>query len=107
MFILLFILYHPLVHPNKKKVLIDDPNKTVVEPVLEAVQGSTPIYDFDLMTDAGHLTGYKVDDQKLLDGVADALIKLMEKDRRPLSSQGSEQSGQSGGQSSVAATPMV
>jgi hypothetical protein len=39
-------------------VLIDDPQRTVIEP-LSKVKGSLPVlYDFDLMEDSGHLTSF-------------------------------------------------
>ncbi len=44
-------------------VLIDDPARTVIEP-LAAVRDSLEIlYDFDLMLESGHLTGYAVPDE--------------------------------------------
>jgi hypothetical protein len=39
-------------------VLIDDPDGRVIEPIQSAVQGTKPLYDFDLMLGSGHLTGY-------------------------------------------------
>jgi len=43
-------------------VLIDDPQRTVIE-AAEAAKGSLrKLYDFDLMLDSGHLTGYAVDE---------------------------------------------
>ncbi len=44
-------------------VLIDDPEKTVIEPLIEARSCLTPLYDFDLMLGSGHLRGYLVDDR--------------------------------------------
>lgn len=41
-------------------VLIDDPNKTVIEPLTEAKSKFDKLYDFDLMLDSGHLAGYAV-----------------------------------------------
>ena len=41
-------------------VLIDDPQRTVIEPVEKAKPGLEKIYDFDLMLASGHLTGYAV-----------------------------------------------
>ncbi|MCX6038294.1 MAG: DUF1015 domain-containing protein, partial [Chloroflexi bacterium] len=41
-------------------VLIDDPQRTVIEPVEKARGGLEKVYDFDLMLGSGHLTGYAV-----------------------------------------------
>ncbi|MBI5297249.1 MAG: DUF1015 domain-containing protein [Chloroflexi bacterium] len=41
-------------------VLIDDPNRTVIEPLMAAKSQLEKIYDFDLMLDSGHLAGYSV-----------------------------------------------
>jgi hypothetical protein len=41
-------------------VLIDDPKSTVIEPLNAAKSGLEKLYDFDLMLDSGHLTGYAV-----------------------------------------------
>ena len=41
-------------------VLIDDPQYTVIEPLSKAKSGFEKLYDFDLMLDSGHLTGYAV-----------------------------------------------
>lgn len=41
-------------------VLIDDPNRTVIEPLMAAKSQLEKIYDFDLMLDSGHLAGYAV-----------------------------------------------
>jgi hypothetical protein len=60
-------------------VLIDDPQFTVIEPLREAA--SRPdlmekIYDFDLMFDSGHLTGYHVQETTLVDQAMKALENL-------------------------------
>jgi hypothetical protein len=39
-------------------VLIDDPNRTVIEPLSAAKSKLEKLYDFDLMLDSGHLAGY-------------------------------------------------
>jgi len=44
-------------------VLIDDPDRTVIEPVGAAKSKLEKLYDFDLMLDSGHLTGYAVDEE--------------------------------------------
>lgn len=55
-------------------VLIDDPEHTVIEPLFQ--KNLPMLYDFDLMMDSGHLTGYLVDDEKLLSSVAASLERL-------------------------------
>ena len=55
-------------------VLIDDPQRTVIEPLFDA--DLETIYDFDLLENGGHLAGYRVDRPELLDQVAAALGKL-------------------------------
>jgi hypothetical protein len=44
-------------------VLIDDPNRTVIEPLSAAKAKLERLYDFDLMLDSGHLAGYAVNDE--------------------------------------------
>lgn len=56
-------------------VLIDDPNRTVIEPLSNAKTQLDKLYDFDLMLDSGHLTGYAVS-KELEDGVIRALRVL-------------------------------
>ena len=41
-------------------VLIDDPERTVIEPIAAALKESDTLYDFDLMSNSGHLKGYAV-----------------------------------------------
>lgn len=53
-------------------VLIDDPNRTVIEPVGAAKSNLEKLYDFDLMLDSGHLEGYAVSaelENKLVDAL--------------------------------------
>ncbi len=57
-------------------VLIDDPEKTVIEPLATAKDKLPKLYDFDLMLGSGHLVGYAVDDQELENGVITALQGL-------------------------------
>jgi hypothetical protein len=57
-------------------VLIDDPEKTVIEPLAAAKDKLPKLYDFDLMLGSGHLVGYAVDDQELENGVVAALRGL-------------------------------
>lgn len=56
-------------------LLIDDPDKTVIEPLTDASGGMEKLYDFDLQQEGGHLMGWKLTDGQM-DGVADALTGL-------------------------------
>jgi len=56
-------------------VLIDDPQGTVIEPLGAAKNTLEKLYDFDLMFDSGHLTGYAVS-AKFEDQVVEALRGL-------------------------------
>jgi hypothetical protein len=56
-------------------VLIDDPNRTVIEPLSAAKSKLEKVYDFDLMLDSGHLAGYAVN-QEFENKVVDALRGL-------------------------------
>jgi len=42
-------------------ILIDDPKKTVIEPLDSFKQGMRKLYDFELMMGSGHLAGFAVD----------------------------------------------
>ena len=59
-------------------VLIDDPNKTVVEPLF--LNEFPQIYDFDLMMNGGHLKGWKITDEGEIEKIADNLAKLISSD---------------------------
>ncbi len=56
-------------------VLIDDPERMVIEPLSEAKSELEKLYDFDLMLESGHLTGYAVN-QELENRVVAALREL-------------------------------
>ena len=56
-------------------LLIDDPDKTVIEPLTAEASGMEKLYDFDLMEGGGHLTGRRLSDAQI-DAVADALTGL-------------------------------
>jgi hypothetical protein len=56
-------------------VLIDDPNCTVIEPLRDAKSKLEKLYDFELMLDSGHLTGYAVNEE-FENKVVDALRGL-------------------------------
>lgn len=57
-------------------VLIDDPQRTVIEPVGESRKYLTEQYDFELMAGSGHLNGYLVDDPGIEAGAIHALEEL-------------------------------
>ena len=57
-------------------LLIDDPQKTVIEPLAQKLDSFEKIYDFELMMNGGHIKGYKIDDTRTLDGIFKALKKL-------------------------------
>lgn len=56
-------------------LLIDDPKKTVIEPLTAAADGMEKLYDFDLMESGGHIRGYRLSDAQTA-AVADALAGL-------------------------------
>ena len=56
-------------------VLIDDPERTVIEPLFE--EALPEIYNFELMQGGGHLRGFLVKPKKLLQQVADRLEALI------------------------------
>lgn len=57
-------------------VLIDDPQYTVIEPVAQLKPHLTPLYDFDLMFDGGHLAGWLVNEQSIEQQIVRALETL-------------------------------
>jgi Protein of unknown function (DUF1015) len=57
-------------------VLIDDPERTVIEPLALAKQNMVACYDFDLMMDSGHIQGYRIEDPDLEVQVIQALHAL-------------------------------
>ena len=57
-------------------VLIDDPGNTIIEALAADTATLEKVYDFDLMMDSGHLTGYRVNSDKHISLIADALNSL-------------------------------
>ncbi|MCL2824219.1 MAG: DUF1015 domain-containing protein, partial [Polyangiaceae bacterium] len=57
-------------------VLIDDPENAVLGPLTSSKDQLKKVYDFDLMMNAGHLTGYLVDNPVLEQAVVDGIGKL-------------------------------
>ncbi len=61
-------------------LLIDDAERTVIEPCENTTKMSTPIYDFSLMLGGGHIRGYLVSDEEQQRIIA-ALAALTDKNR--------------------------
>ena len=59
-------------------ILIDDPDRTVLEPLQAKKASLRSLYDFDLMMDGGHLKGWAVDSEADLRHVDDSLNALLE-----------------------------
>ncbi|HTX79761.1 MAG TPA: DUF1015 domain-containing protein, partial [Longilinea sp.] len=57
-------------------VLIDDPQRTVIEPVIAAREKLPVLYDTDLMLGSGHLTGHLLDNAAIENQVIAALKAL-------------------------------
>ncbi|MEG1560672.1 MAG: DUF1015 domain-containing protein [Clostridia bacterium] len=62
-------------------ILIDDPEKTVIEPIAAGVTEADKIYDFDLMQDGGMISGYIVKDETMLISIINAFTALTDKER--------------------------
>lgn len=54
-------------------VLIDDPARSVIEPLAAAQEQLKKLYDIDLMQNGGHVEGYMVDDPAKIEGIISAL----------------------------------
>jgi len=59
-------------------VLIDDPERTVIEPLFE--QQREQLYDFELMQNGGHLKGWRVADEASINQIGEALANLADPD---------------------------
>ena len=57
-------------------VLIDDPERTVIEPLAADESAQEKLYDFELMAQGGHIEGYMVKDGKKIEGALRALEAL-------------------------------
>lgn len=60
-------------------VLIDDPERTVIEPLFDAELPS--LYNFELMQNGGRLRGWHVDEPALIDRIGQALARLADPQR--------------------------
>ncbi len=57
-------------------LLLDDPKRSVIEPVHAARKDLPTLYDFELMLGSGRIRGWKVADPAVLDAMAQALAAL-------------------------------
>lgn len=57
-------------------VLIDDPTRSVIEPIGGKKKHLPKLYDFELMMDSGHISGYLVKDETIETQIIDALQSL-------------------------------
>ncbi|NQT57604.1 MAG: DUF1015 domain-containing protein [Bacteroidetes bacterium] len=57
-------------------VLIDDPDKTVLEPLVNKKESLEIVYSTELMKNGGGITAYRVSDEKFITEIANALTNL-------------------------------
>ncbi len=62
-------------------VLYDDPDFSVLTPLLEQKDALPLAYDFDLMEDSGHITGHFIKDPQTLDAIIDHIAGLLNPDK--------------------------
>lgn len=61
-------------------VLIDDPEKTVIEPLFDTLGKHPKTYDTDLMMNGGHITWYKIADEDSIQNIITQIEKLANKE---------------------------
>ncbi|MDO9087740.1 MAG: DUF1015 domain-containing protein [Anaerolineaceae bacterium] len=61
-------------------VLIDDPNKTVIEPLVTQRPLLQKLYDFELMKNSGHLCGYAINQEEKLNNIINSLKNFADPD---------------------------
>jgi Protein of unknown function (DUF1015). len=57
-------------------LLVDDPGRSVIEPIYARRERLPKLYDFDLMLGSGRVRGWQVKDDTTLSGLAEALAAL-------------------------------
>ncbi|MBQ2661070.1 MAG: DUF1015 domain-containing protein [Clostridia bacterium] len=62
-------------------VLIDDENRTVIEPIAKKYENADPYYDFELMQGGGHIKGTHISDKSDIESVILALEALADEDK--------------------------
>ena len=58
-------------------LLIDDPEQTVIEPLAKNLAQFKKVYDFDLMFESGHLTGYQIEQTEIIEQIFENLSQLI------------------------------
>ena len=58
-------------------VLFEDPADTVINAAEDIISGEKPLYDFDLMMNGGHITGYMISEEKHLERIANVFNDLL------------------------------
>lgn len=61
-------------------VLIDDPEKTVIEPLFAKLEQFQKVYDTDLMLNGWHITWYKIADEESIENIVKALEHIADKE---------------------------
>jgi len=61
-------------------LLIDDRERTVIEPLVKRADSFEQLYSFELMKDSGYIRGWKITDEKDIENMAGALMKLADPD---------------------------
>ncbi|NLA92945.1 MAG: DUF1015 domain-containing protein [Spirochaetales bacterium] len=60
-------------------VLLDDAERTIIEPLIDLKESLPKIYDFSLMEGGGHIRGYQIKSKALYTQLGEALAKLEKK----------------------------
>lgn len=61
-------------------LLIDDPERTVIEPLFKKLDAFRPVYDTDLMQEGGHITGWLIEEGPETDAILKAVEQLADPD---------------------------
>jgi len=62
-------------------VLIDDPDKTVIEPLQSRLESFQCLYDFELMKNGGHIRGFRLSEESDILSIVRSMKKLADPDR--------------------------
>ncbi|MDP4181734.1 MAG: DUF1015 domain-containing protein [Bacillota bacterium] len=61
-------------------VLIDDPDKSVIEPLFDIKDRLISMYDFELMLGGGHIKAYKIENEAVINEIFSSINKLADKE---------------------------